>query len=88
MKVCTQPETQEYRIASRLTYPHAPGECKHIIADYLKCLKSRRGVNDEDCRKLAKSYLGCRMDKYAGSGLGVELGWDVLLMADGVRAGT
>ncbi|RMJ25277.1 hypothetical protein PHISP_03853 [Aspergillus sp. HF37] len=41
----------------------SPGECKHIIADYLKCLKSRRGVNDEDCRKLAKSYLGCRMDR-------------------------
>lgn len=42
------------------------GECKHIIADYLKCLKSVQGVNDEGCRKLAKSYLGCRMDKYAG----------------------
>ncbi|KAH8693258.1 putative cytochrome c oxidase assembly protein Cox19 [Talaromyces proteolyticus] len=39
------------------------GECKHLIMDYLKCLKSQRGVNDEQCRKLAKGYLGCRMDK-------------------------
>ncbi|GKZ18963.1 cytochrome c oxidase assembly protein cox19 [Aspergillus brasiliensis] len=37
-------------------------ECKHLITDYLKCLKSRRGVNDDECRKLAKSYLSCRMD--------------------------
>ncbi|CAK39835.1 uncharacterized protein An08g01550 [Aspergillus niger] len=40
------------------------GECKHLITDYLKCLKSRRGVNDDECRKLAKSYLSCRMDQY------------------------
>lgn len=40
------------------------GECKHLIADYLKCLKSQRGVNDEECRRLAKGYLSCRMEKY------------------------
>ena len=40
------------------------GECKHLISSYLKCLKLSRGVNDEECRKLAKGYLGCRMDKY------------------------
>ncbi|KAL1964254.1 hypothetical protein VTN77DRAFT_7074 [Rasamsonia byssochlamydoides] len=39
------------------------GECKHLISDYLKCLKSRKGVNDEECRKLAKGYLSCRMEK-------------------------
>ena len=39
------------------------GECKAIIASYLQCLKSAGGVNDERCRKLAKGYLGCRMDK-------------------------
>ncbi|EEQ33436.1 Cytochrome c oxidase assembly protein cox19 [Microsporum canis] len=39
------------------------GECKSIIAGYLQCLKSASGVNDEACRKLAKSYLSCRMDK-------------------------
>ncbi|KAB8279772.1 hypothetical protein BDV30DRAFT_202108 [Aspergillus minisclerotigenes] len=39
------------------------GECKHLIAGYLKCIKSQRGVNDEECRKLAKGYLACRMDK-------------------------
>ncbi|EFR03693.1 cytochrome c oxidase assembly protein COX19 [Nannizzia gypsea CBS 118893] len=39
------------------------GECKSIIAGYLKCLKSASGVNDEACRRLAKSYLSCRMEK-------------------------
>ncbi|KAJ5827471.1 hypothetical protein N7447_004234 [Penicillium robsamsonii] len=39
------------------------GECKHIISGYLKCIKMNRGTNDEACRKLAKEYLSCRMDK-------------------------
>ncbi|CAG8428096.1 unnamed protein product [Penicillium salamii] len=39
------------------------GECKHVISGYLKCIKLNRGTNDEACRKLAKDYLACRMDK-------------------------
>ena len=31
---------------------------------YLSCIKKSKGLNDEECRSLAKSYLGCRMDKY------------------------
>ncbi|OJD27808.1 cytochrome c oxidase assembly protein COX19 [Blastomyces percursus] len=38
------------------------GECKYIISSYLKCLRNEGGVNDEHCRKLAKSYLTCRME--------------------------
>ncbi|KAK1724558.1 CHCH domain-containing protein [Colletotrichum acutatum] len=39
------------------------GECKHVIATYLECIKKVRGVNDAECRDLAKSYLACRMDR-------------------------
>ncbi|KAK2752830.1 Cytochrome c oxidase assembly protein cox19 [Onygenales sp. PD_40] len=39
------------------------GECKFVISSYLQCLKKGGGVNDEACRKLAKTYLTCRMDK-------------------------
>ncbi|KAI0159531.1 hypothetical protein GGR57DRAFT_457696 [Xylariaceae sp. FL1272] len=38
------------------------GECKHIMTRYLSCIKKVRGMNDEECRLLAKSYLACRMD--------------------------
>ncbi|KAK2737182.1 Cytochrome c oxidase assembly protein cox19 [Myotisia sp. PD_48] len=38
------------------------GECKALISSYLKCLKTVSGVNDEQCRKLAKGYLHCRME--------------------------
>jgi hypothetical protein len=41
-----------------------PGECKHIMASYLRCIKSHRGLNDPECRNLSKSYLSCRMDRY------------------------
>ncbi|KUM64101.1 hypothetical protein ACN42_g2978 [Penicillium freii] len=44
------------------------GECKHVISGYLKCIKMNKGTNDEACRKLAKEYLACRMDK----GIGLE----------------
>ena len=44
--------------------PRLVGECKHIISGYLKCIKSKQGTNDEACRRLAKDYLACRMDKY------------------------
>lgn len=46
-----------------ITIRDTPGECKHIISGYLKCIKMNRGTNDEACRKLAKEYLSCRMDK-------------------------
>ncbi|KAK2002859.1 CHCH domain-containing protein [Colletotrichum falcatum] len=39
------------------------GECKHVMATYLECIKRVRGVNDAECRDLAKSYLACRMDR-------------------------
>ena len=38
------------------------GECKPIIADYLRCLRRVRGTNDQECRLIAKDYLKCRMD--------------------------
>ncbi|PHH61294.1 hypothetical protein CDD81_524 [Ophiocordyceps australis] len=39
------------------------GECKHVMTDYLACMKKTRGVNEDGCRDLAKSYLACRMDR-------------------------
>ena len=41
-----------------------PGECKHVMTRYLSCIKKVKGVNDDECRNLAKSYLACRMDRY------------------------
>ena len=38
------------------------GECKPIIAGYLRCLRRLRGTNDQECRMMAKEYLKCRMD--------------------------
>lgn len=34
------------------------------MIEYLSCMKRVKGVNEPDCRNLAKSYLTCRMDKY------------------------
>jgi hypothetical protein len=39
------------------------GECKHVMASYLNCMKKVKGVNEDECRNLAKSYLACRMDQ-------------------------
>ncbi|KAF2866685.1 hypothetical protein BDV95DRAFT_504160, partial [Massariosphaeria phaeospora] len=39
------------------------GECKSIIASYLRCLRNHRGTNDPECRNLSKSYLSCRMER-------------------------
>lgn len=39
------------------------GECKQVMIDYLSCMKKVRGVNENECRLLAKAYLGCRMDR-------------------------
>jgi cytochrome c oxidase assembly protein subunit 19 len=40
-------------------------ECKYIISSYLRCLRRQNppGKNNEECRLLAKEYLGCRMEK-------------------------
>ena len=38
------------------------GECKPIIADYLRCLRRLKGRNENECRMMAKEYLRCRMD--------------------------
>jgi cytochrome c oxidase assembly protein subunit 19 len=40
-------------------------ECKHLISSYLRCLKAQNppGKNNEECRVLARGYLGCRMEK-------------------------
>lgn len=39
------------------------GECKQAMATYLSCIKRVKGVNEDECRELAKSYLACRMDR-------------------------
>ncbi|KAL2269919.1 hypothetical protein VTJ83DRAFT_2103 [Remersonia thermophila] len=39
------------------------GECKDAMMSYLGCLKKVKGVNENECRLLAKSYLACRMDR-------------------------
>lgn len=39
------------------------GECKKAMATYLTCIKKVKGVNEDQCRELAKSYLSCRMDR-------------------------
>ena len=61
----------------------AIGECKNVMMDYLSCVKKMRGLNAEECRGLAKSYLGCRMDRLVspslplgGACMGVLDGWD------------
>ena len=33
------------------------------MKSYLDCIKQVRGVNEEQCRNLAKSYLACRMEQ-------------------------
>jgi cytochrome c oxidase assembly protein subunit 19 len=32
------------------------------MKSYLRCLRAHRGMNDDECRMLSKSYLQCRMD--------------------------
>ncbi|KAI1133071.1 hypothetical protein F5Y10DRAFT_260378 [Nemania abortiva] len=56
------------------------GECKHVMTRYLSCIKKVKGVNDEGCRVLAKSYLACRMERWgsipsshADAGAGADL---------------
>ena len=33
------------------------------MTSYLTCMKKVRGVNEDECRELAKAYLSCRMDR-------------------------
>lgn len=33
------------------------------MASYLSCIKRVKGVNEGECRELAKAYLSCRMDR-------------------------
>lgn len=33
------------------------------MATYLSCIKKVKGVNEDQCRELAKAYLSCRMDR-------------------------
>ncbi|KAK0633560.1 cytochrome c oxidase assembly protein COX19 [Immersiella caudata] len=39
------------------------GECKNFMVPYLACIKKVKGVNEDQCRELAKAYLSCRMDR-------------------------
>jgi cytochrome c oxidase assembly protein subunit 19 len=41
-----------------------PGECKELMAKYLKCLRKNKNDNTP-CRDMTKQYLACRMDKCA-----------------------
>lgn len=38
-------------------------ECQPIMKQYLRCLKTARGVNSPECRELSKGYLNCRMER-------------------------
>lgn len=33
------------------------------MTNYLNCMKKVNGVNEDECRNLAKSYLACRMEQ-------------------------
>jgi len=33
------------------------------MISYLACIKKVKGINENQCRNLAKSYLNCRMDR-------------------------
>ena len=38
-------------------------ECQPLMKEYLKCLRTYRGTNQNECRELSKKYLQCRMDR-------------------------
>ena len=48
---------------SILIHDTSTGECRPTMIEYLACLKRARGMNDPECRLLAKAYLKCRMDR-------------------------
>ncbi|KAK3498129.1 hypothetical protein B0T13DRAFT_250472 [Neurospora crassa] len=43
------------------------GECKHVMTTYLACIKRVKGVNEDECRSLAKAYLACRMERWVAA---------------------
>ncbi|OLN94228.1 Cytochrome c oxidase assembly protein COX19 [Colletotrichum chlorophyti] len=51
------------RVANTKPIPPQRGSFPLDHDAYLECIKKVRGVNDAECRDLAKSYLACRMDR-------------------------
>ena len=47
-----------------LTSSKIQGECKPLMAPYLRCLRAHHGTNAPECRAFAKAYLQCRMERY------------------------
>jgi hypothetical protein len=39
------------------------------MTHYLSCMKKVKGMNDPECRNLAKLYLACRMDRCVNAAL-------------------
>ncbi|KAL7942378.1 hypothetical protein V8C42DRAFT_347865 [Trichoderma barbatum] len=46
------------------------GECKKVMTSYLACMKKVRGVNEDECRNLAKAYLSNLMARDEFKNLG------------------
>lgn len=38
------------------------------MTTYLACIKRVKGVNEDECRSLAKAYLACRMEQWVALG--------------------
>lgn len=37
------------------------------MTTYLACIKRVKGVNEDECRSLAKAYLACRMERWVAA---------------------
>ncbi|KAK3192765.1 Cytochrome c oxidase assembly protein cox19 [Lecanicillium sp. MT-2017a] len=48
------------------------GECKQVMTEYLACMKQARGVNQNQCRELAKAYLANLMARDDFKNLGFQ----------------
>ncbi len=59
----TKASTTLYREPGEQRHTDGAGECKKVMMDYLTCMKKVRGVNEDECRGIAKSYLACRMER-------------------------
>ena len=62
MKVHISPPQPSHN--HNLTSENSSGECKPLMAPYLRCLRAHRGTNAPECRAFAKAYLQCRMERY------------------------